>query len=135
MDVPVEPGGDLSAAVERFHAEHEREFSYRRDEAPVELYRLQLTAIGRTDEVRLPRHDAEPGAALPAPASTRPVWFDGEEEPHATPVYDRASLPAGVQFVGPAVIDQLDTTTFVPPGVLVEIDEWLNIRMHITEGS
>jgi N-methylhydantoinase A len=33
------------------------------------------------------------------------------------------------------VIDQLDTTTFVPPGVLVEIDEWLNIRMHITEGS
>jgi N-methylhydantoinase A len=135
MDVPVQAGGDLAAAVERFHAEHEREFSYRRDDAPVELYRLQLTAIGRTDEVRLPRNDAEPGAVLPAPAAVRPVWFDGEEEPQQTPVYDRASLPAGVQFVGPAVIDQLDTTTFVPPGVLVEIDEWLNIRMHITEGS
>ncbi|MBB4664885.1 hydantoinase/oxoprolinase family protein [Conexibacter arvalis] len=135
MDVPVESGGDLAAAVERFHAEHEREFSYRRDDAPVELYRLQLTAIGRTEEVRLPRNDAAAGASLPAPAAVRPVWFDGEEEPQETPVYDRAALPAGVQFVGPAVIDQLDTTTFVPPGVLVEIDEWLNIRMHITEGS
>jgi N-methylhydantoinase A len=135
MDVPVEPGGDLTAAVERFHAEHEREFSYRRDDAPVELYRLQLTAIGRTDEVRLPRNESAAGASLPAPAAIRPVWFDGEEEPQQTPVYDRDQLPAGVQFVGPAVIDQLDTTTFVPPGVLVEIDEWLNIRMHITEGS
>lgn len=135
MDVAVEAGGDLERAVERFHAEHEREFSYRRDDAPVELYRLQLAAIGRTDEVRLPRREAEAGATLPQPASTRRVWFDGEQEAHETPVYDRDTLPAGVQFVGPAVIDQLDTTTFVPPGVLVEIDEWLNVRMHITEGS
>lgn len=136
MDVEVQaPVADLDAAVERFHVEHEREFSYRRDDAPVELYRLQLTAIGRTDEVRLPRLDGAPGATLPEPVSTRTVWFDGEEEPQDTPVYDRDALPAGVQFVGPAVIDQLDTTTFVPPGVLVEIDEWLNVRMHITEGS
>jgi N-methylhydantoinase A len=62
------------------------------------------------------------------------VWFDDHDEPLATPVYERAALPAGVQFVGPAVVDQLDTTTLVPPGVLAEIDENLNIRMHITEG-
>lgn len=136
MDVAVgAPATDLSAAVERFHAEHEREFSYRRDDAPVELYRLQLTAIGRTEEVRTPRQEPVAGATLPTPKATREVWFDGDDGPQATPVYDRAALPAGVQFVGPAVIDQLDTTTLVPPGVLVEIDEWLNIRMHITEGS
>jgi N-methylhydantoinase A len=136
MQVTVEaPVADLSAATEAFHREHEREFSYRRDDAPVELYRLQLRAIGRTDDVRMPRQEPQPGAALPRPTATRPVWFDGYDAPQETPVYERAALPAGVQFVGPAVIDQLDTTTLVPPGVLVETDEWLNLRMHITEGS
>jgi len=31
-----------------------------------------------------------------------------------------------------AVIDQLDTTTLVPPGVKAEVDEWLNIRMEVS---
>jgi N-methylhydantoinase A len=70
---------------------------------------------------------------MPEPAETRPVWFDGDTEPHDTPIYARDDLPAGVRFEGPAVIDQLDTTTLVPPGVQAEVDEWLNIRMHITQ--
>jgi N-methylhydantoinase A len=119
--------GDLEASVERFHAEHEREFSYRRDDAPVELYRLQLVATGATQEVELPRH--EPGGELPEPIETRDVFFDGEAV--RTPVYERSELPAGVSFEGPAVIDQLDTTTLVPPGVHAEVDEWLNIRMEV----
>jgi N-methylhydantoinase A len=136
MNVPVDaPLTDLDAAVEQFHREHEREFSYRRDDAPVELYRLQLAAVGETDDIRLPRQDRASDAVLPEPAATRDVWFDGRSEAMPTPVYDRDTLPAGVQFVGPAVVDQLDTTTLVPPGVLAEIDENLNIRMHITEAS
>jgi N-methylhydantoinase A len=31
------------------------------------------------------------------------------------------------------VIDQLDSTTLVPPGVRAEVDEWLNIRIHLGE--
>ncbi|RKQ86109.1 N-methylhydantoinase A [Solirubrobacter pauli] len=119
--------GDLDQAVERFHSEHEREFSYRRDDAPVELYRLQLVATGKTQEVELPKH--ERGGELPDPIETRAVWFDGEA--HDTPVYERSELPAGVAFEGPAVIDQLDTTTLVPPGVKAEVDEYLNIVMEV----
>jgi N-methylhydantoinase A len=136
MNVAVDaPLTDLGAAVEQFHREHEREFSYRRDDAPVELYRLQLAAVGETDDVRLPRQERSAEATMPEPVLTRDVWFDDIAEPQPTPVYDRDTLPAGVQFVGPAVVDQLDTTTLVPPGVLAEIDENLNIRMHINEGS
>jgi N-methylhydantoinase A len=119
--------GDLDADVERFHAEHEREFSYRRDDAPVELYRLQLVATGKTKEVELPRQAA--GGDMPSPAETREVWFDGEAVD--TPVYERARIPAGATFEGPAVIDQLDSTTLVPPGVRASVDEWLNIRLEV----
>jgi N-methylhydantoinase A len=120
---------DLDAAVGRFHAEHEREFSYRRDDAPVELYRLQLVATGATEEVRLPHAELDADASLPEPTERREVWFDGEAID--TPVYERQDLPAGVRFEGPAVIDQLDTTTLVPPGVRAEVDEHLNIRMEV----
>ena len=51
-------------------------------------------------------------------------------------VYRRDDLPAGARVEGPAVIDQLDSTTLVPPDVTAEVDEWLNVRMHIgTEGA
>ena len=60
------------------------------------------------------------------------MWFEGDDEPRDTPVYAREDLPAGVRFEGPAVIDQLDTTTLVPPGVKAEVDEYLNIRMEVS---
>ena len=90
--------GDLDAAVERFHTEHEREFSYRRDDAPVELYRLQLVATGATEEVRLPgaRQGRRHARAEPRRAT---VYFDGEATD--TPVYEREDLPAGAQLRRP----------------------------------
>jgi N-methylhydantoinase A len=120
--------GDLEASVGRFHDEHEREFSYRRDDAPVELYRLQLVATGKTAEIELPKHGR--GGELPEPSERREVYFDGEAVD--TPVYERSEIPAGVTFEGPAVIDQLDTTTLVPPGVRAEVDEYLNIRLEVS---
>ena len=57
--------------VERFHAEHEREFSYRRDDAPVELYRLQLVATGTTEEVKLPEHEPTGARAARADRDAR----------------------------------------------------------------
>ena len=77
-------------SVERFHAEHEREFSYRRDDAPVELYRLQLVATGKTKDVELPEH--ETGGDMPEPIETREVYFDGEARRHARL---RAQRPPG----------------------------------------
>ena len=59
------------------------------------------------------------------------VLFDQVDEAVDTPVYDRSELPAGAEFEGPAVVEQLDSTTVVPPGVEVKVDEWLNIRMTL----
>ena len=61
------------------------------------------------------------------------MHFDELDQPLETPIYNREDLPAGLSVEGPAIIDQLDSTTIVPPGVTAEIDEWLNIRMQIPE--
>lgn len=127
--VPMGHGEDaLGYAVEAFHAQHEREFAFRNDETPVEIYQLQLKAIGRT-----PKPNFQPETIIPglpgAPTEVRPVYFDGAW--HDTPVYDRTTLPAGTEFAGPAIINQLDSTVVVPPQCRAEIDEWLNIRIHL----
>lgn len=123
--------GSLDEAVQRFHEQHEQEFAYRRDDAPVEIYQIALEAIGTTPKPAFVAQPRTPGA-MPEPKDRRQVWFESTGWVD-TPVYDRDELPAGSTFPGPAVIDQLDSTTVVPPGCRAEIDEWLMILIHLTE--
>lgn len=129
LTVPApRPFTDVAAAVEDFGAAHEREYNYRRDGAIIEIFRLNLTAIGVTPKAEFARH--APGGAMPEPRSRRSVTFD--EGAHETPIYWREDLPAGAAFDGPAVVEQFDSTTVVPPGARAEVDEWLNIVITVT---
>lgn len=118
----------LNTAIEAFHREHEREFAFRNDQTPVEIYQLQLKAIGKTPKPNFEAAELQPEAHT-EPIETRPVYFEGQW--HDTPVYQRERTPAGVTIQGPAIINQLDSTTVVPPQCRAEIDEWLNIRIYL----
>jgi N-methylhydantoinase A len=135
LSVEVDAGlVDLDAVVKRFHEEHEREFAYHReDDAPVEIYQLALRAVGITPKPELTDHEASEDAELPEPVTRRPVHFDEEDDAVETPVYERDALPAGARLEGPAIVQQLDSTIVVPPGVEAEVDEHLIIRMTIAQ--
>ena len=132
LTISVEAPVDLEAAVARFHAEHQREYNYSREGAPVEIYRLNVRAVGVTPKPNLKARGSN-GSATPGPQGTRLVHFDELDEPVETPVYLRADLQVGTGLTGPAIIEQLDSTTVVPPGWRAEVDEWLNIRMQDEE--
>ena len=122
------PVGPLDALVTAFHGLHEREYNFRRDGAPVDLYRLNLRAVGLVPKAALAEHPE--GGVMPAPHDRRPVWF-GRPEPFDTPVYTRSELPSGVSFSGPAIVEQLDSTTVIPPGAVAHVDRYLNIVMRL----
>jgi N-methylhydantoinase A len=122
---PVTNVGDLVAA---FHAQHEREYNFRRDTAPVDLYRLNLQAIGIVPKAALAEY--EPGDVTAPPCGHRDAWF-GRPEPYETAIYWRPDLSAGAKIEGPAIIEQLDSTVLVPPGTLAEIDRFLNVVMRV----
>jgi N-methylhydantoinase A len=122
---PVGPIGELVAA---FHAQHEREYNFRRDDAPVDLYRLNLQAIGAVPKAAMGEHAGN--GQMPASIERRTTWFEGRESAD-TPVYRREDLPAGARFTGPAIIEQLDTTTVIPPGTAAAVDPFLNIIMRL----
>ena len=95
------------------------------------LVNLHTAAIGRRRPVSLEAlARGEPRAKLgDAEAERRKVWFErGWLE---TPVYRREWLPATAVFEGPAVIEQLDSTTVVEPGCLVERDRLGNLIVTV----
>ena len=48
-----------------------------------------------------------------------------------TPIYDRDKLKAGAVIEGPAIIEQLDSTILVPPGLKAKVDPSLTIVIDV----
>jgi N-methylhydantoinase A len=60
----------------------------------------------------------------------RPVWFD-DRAPTSAAIYDRSKLAPGHVFVGPAIVEQMDTTTVVFPGDRVRVDAQENLVIEV----
>ena len=123
------PIGAIADLVQSFHSEHKREYNFRRDSAPVSFFRLNLKAVGVVPKAEFAVH--EPTGAIPEPVGRRRVWFDGNGLD--TPVYERDDLPCGFAFQGPAIVEQVDATTVVPPGASAEVDKYLNIIIRVKD--
>ena len=118
---------------ERFHAAHEHEYGHRFD-APIEIINIRAVGIGRVDELRAPALEAGDDDPSRAQTLEREVVFDvdGKAERHMTPFYERELLLAGDRIDGPAIVEQYDTTTVIPPGLAAEIDAHGNIVVDCT---
>ena len=129
IDTPLDPAwietGDLAACASAFHGHHARLFGHSDPEAPVQLVSLRLQAIGERPRPELAR--IANGAGSVEPQRLVKVWLDGKEI--EIPLYIRSSLFAGDRFDGPAIVAQPDTTTAIPPGFSVDVDEFGT--MHI----
>ena len=116
-----------------FHDIHEREYSRRFDDSDIEIPNVRVRGIGLMPELSTPEveHGGEsPGAARRHEGT---AWFrvDGElQQVHAL-YYDRAALKAGNRLDGPAIVNQYDTTTVIPPGLAAHVDRFGNIVIDV----
>ena len=122
-----------------FHKAHAAEYGHKFD-ADVEIINIRVIGVGLMDELKWPEV-APATQAKPEPQFAREVVFevDGAAASFETPHYDRASLGAGSRVSGPAIIEQYDTTTVVPPKCEVTVDKYGNLvidcRGAMTEKS
>lgn len=110
LPASVLDAGDLGAIAAVFASTYRAIYGHTNDRAGIWLKELRLRVIGRMPRpsaASLPRGS---GAAARAYRAIRIA--DSEVE---AAVYDRALLGAGDRLVGPAIVDQLDTTLLVPP--------------------
>ncbi|WP_244933632.1 hydantoinase/oxoprolinase family protein [Neobacillus mesonae] len=125
LAIPVSDGyPSLEQIVEGFHQEHEREFAYSNRRQIVEIYGLRVTAIGTVPKPEFPKYGPS-GSLEDAEKEVREVYFDGEFV--AAKVYDREKIPVLSTIQGPAIVDQLDTTTVIPPEFSATVDVYKNL--------
>jgi N-methylhydantoinase A len=121
--------GRLRGAFER--AYHER-FGIELPEIGAMLVNLKTSIIGRRRPIdpALFAASRERAASLAdARPAQRPVWF--ETGWATTPVYRRERLPLEATIEGPALIEQLDTTTVLEPGSRARLDRLGNLLVEV----
>ena len=120
-------GTDIEAVRHRFHVEHDRTYGHGYPDEATEMVNFRLAALGTIAKPRLREIEPASGPASEARKGTRPVWFEPADGLVATPVYDRSRLAAGHRFEGPAIVEEIDSTTLVLPGYAVTVDRFGNL--------
>ncbi|MCC7281187.1 MAG: hydantoinase/oxoprolinase family protein [Acetobacteraceae bacterium] len=129
--VPLAEGSAIGRAAIRaaFDAAYQGAFGRTLSAVPVRVLNLRVAVTGRR-----PRFDPmllAPGAGLTVGAARRTArrvraggaWHQAE-------VYDRLLLPPGARILGPAVLEQPDTTIFVDPGLAASTDRLGNVLLE-----
>ena len=118
------PGEDWDT---RFHALHEKRYGYRRSETPVEAVTLRSIASAPGPPLELERIP-HTGAA-PTVGHTR-AYTEGEwtEEDRVW----RRDLGPDQTFDGPALVLEYSSTTWLPQGWGLRVDEWGNLHLSET---
>ena len=130
-------GTVTDAALDRiagdFHDAYEREYTYRLD-APVEMVGIHLVARAEVGKLELKPAELGPADAEPALKGRREVDYALEGK-HQADIYDGEKLAPGMEFTGPAIIEDPGTTIVIHPGNRVEIDAYRNTHIHIGEAK
>lgn len=117
---------ELEDVVKRFHVEHDRTYGHGYPDQPIELVNFRLTALGAIQKPRL-REILPANGAQASAAAERPVYFGSHGDFLPTAIYGRARLKAGHRIEGPAIVEEIDSTTLVQPGYQVDVDRYGNL--------
>jgi len=128
LELPVN-ARNIQIAKQAFHVVHHSRYGYSEPDLPVESVVVRLRA-------RIPQSDELPAPPAPLNSSfnlsdalTSPVYFEADQ-PLDIPLLDRDLLEKGFHFEGPAIVVQYDSTSVIPAGWGVSVDQWYNLHLN-----
>ncbi|MDA0230234.1 MAG: hydantoinase/oxoprolinase family protein [Proteobacteria bacterium] len=105
-----------------FHIAHERAYTFKLDDTPVEFVNFRLMATARVARPTVKPLNGAGRSEAAAAKGTRSVHF-GEDGRHEARIFERDLLPAGFEADGPMVIEEQSANTIVHPGQHLRVDE------------
>ena len=122
--------GDVEILNRAFFQDHERTYGFADPTEPTEVTNLKLTAIGAIKRPAFAAQEPSTEDSSAALKGERAVFFG--EAGGLTPckVYDRYRLRCGNRFDGPAIVEEVDSTTVVHPGCSATVDRYVNIVLE-----
>ena len=122
---------DLPAIRRAFFDSYRTRFGRVVEDQPIEAlsWRLACAAPGQDIRIRAPAGLAGSGDH-PVPRGERPVTFEGHGA-LPCPVYDRYALRPGMEFAGPALVEERESTCVVGPETRIAVDAQLNLLLEL----
>ena len=111
----------------RFHELHEKRYGYQRPATPVEAVTLRSIALAPGPQLNLER--IPPTGGAPSVKRTR-TYLEGEWA-EVDRVW-RSDLSPDQTLDGPALVLEYSSTTWVPRGWTLTVDEWGNLHLSAT---
>jgi N-methylhydantoinase A len=123
--LPAGPLGPelLDRLHDAFYAAYRQHYGREIREVPVETVSWRLTVSGPEPQLAVTWPSEGSADANPVVKRCRPVVFAGADAPVDCPVYERGQLSPGVAISGPAVIEDHESTTVVPPEARLLVDD------------
>ena len=130
MRVPI-IGGEVNENTieqmkEEFHVAHKKQFGRSYRQVEVEIVNIRVVGTGSIDDLEPIKIEKGNGNVEGAVIGEREVTFKVNEKPvhMMTKVYDRSLFKARDEIVGPAIINQMDTTIVVEPGCVGHVNDY-----------
>ncbi|MBT5108012.1 MAG: hydantoinase/oxoprolinase family protein, partial [Rhodospirillaceae bacterium] len=131
FEIPVEIAANapLEDFMTAFAAVHERQYGYDIPGRGVEIVNCRLSAIGEIPKA--PMRELSATTIAPAPPTRRDVYFG---EWNSAAIHQRSNLAPGAVVEGPAIIEEMSSTTVLPPGWIANIDAFGNLILEAARG-
>ena len=135
LAVPL-PDGDISPASldglrAAFVAIHDRLYGFAPEDEPMQLVTFRVEATGVVPKATFVPREMTGSDGAHALIGTRDIHHPDADRTSRCPIYDRDRLRAGDQFSGPAIVEQMDSTCFVPADMTARVDAWLNLILEV----
>jgi N-methylhydantoinase A len=114
---------------DEFHNTYEREYTYRLDTS-VELVGIHVVATSEVGKLTMQKRPVQGIKEAEARKGAREVDY-ALEGVHRATLYNGEKLLPGMEFNGPAIIEDSGATTVIHPGNRVRIDGYTNIHIEI----
>ena len=130
MRVPVIGGEVTEETIEKmkeaFHVVHKKQFGRSYRQVEVEIVNIRVIGTGKIEDLEPIKIEAGNGDVERAVIGERQVTFKIEDKPahKMTKIYDRSLFKAGDEIVGPAIINQMDTTIVVEQDCVGHVNEY-----------
>ncbi|MFK4444086.1 N-methylhydantoinase A [Caballeronia udeis] len=134
VQVPMETvfAEDFETFAERFEAVHLREYGYNVPGRAIEVINCRLKAVGQVAKAPLARLPAGDVNADAARTGSRSVYHGSAHGWIDTPVFDRTRLGSGAVIAGPAVLEEMSSTTVMGPAYRLTVDDFGNLIIRIS---
>ncbi len=133
VPLPAEPlaSSTLDGVKAAFAHEYQRLYTHVYTGTVIQAITWRVQCAGPAPSISVERQEGV-AAGRAALKGRRPAYFGDLGGWMEAPIYDRYALAPGQTIAGPAIVEERESTTVIPPGDSLEVDAQRNLRIRVS---